>query len=470
MSCSVADRLPRRVCRLLIAVACLVASAGRSGLAQQPAVAVPPAPGAAEQAAPAPATAAAPNPDEGFRFHGYLRSGFGVTGDGKPMEPFIAPNAGAKYRLGNEAEAYLETTFNYGQTPEGDPGAFFDTKITVSYTVPTSSSNDFDTTVSLREAWALARGVWKAQPEATFWAGERFYDRHDLHMSDFYYRDMSGFGGGIEGVALGGRARLAAAWLGGAVDQVNPDGSVPAESQYRFDKNTLDVRLYAVPAGRARLAFAFDLSHFNGDVVPDPAGDIVFEDGVGVAGSVIVERPFAWGRNITSVQVGTGPASNFRAVLTTPEGRSFQPGETVDTGDLWRVRLVNDLIVEPRPRWSLLLGTVYQELDNGAAAGSRIRWISLGARPGYHFSPYFSLEAEAGWDYTDQAEGPAGSLVKLTVAPQITPQLKALSRPALRAYATWARWSEDFVGLVAPIDHGGERHGFTVGVQLETWW
>jgi hypothetical protein len=53
---------------------------------------------------------------DGFRFHGYLRSGFGVTGDGKPMEPFMAPNADAKYRLGNEAEAYLETTFNYGQT------------------------------------------------------------------------------------------------------------------------------------------------------------------------------------------------------------------------------------------------------------------------------------------------------------------------------------------------------------------
>ena len=84
--------------------------------------------------------------------------------------------------------------------------------------------------------------------------------------------------------------------------------------------------------------------------------------------------------------------------------------------------------------------------------------------------PNFSLKAEAGWDYTDQVAGPAGSLVKLTLAPQITPQLKALSRPALRAYATWARWSEDFVGLVAPIDYGDAQHGFTAGVQLETWW
>src|SRR5215510_5119554 len=60
-------------------------------------------------------------PDElGFRFHGYLRSGFGVDGTGKGQQPFQAPLAPAKYRLGNEAETYLETTFAYGTHSE-DP-------------------------------------------------------------------------------------------------------------------------------------------------------------------------------------------------------------------------------------------------------------------------------------------------------------------------------------------------------------
>ena len=52
--------------------------------------------------------------EEGFRFQGYFRSGFGVAGTGDPQEAFRAPNAGAKYRLGNETEAYLETIFGYG--------------------------------------------------------------------------------------------------------------------------------------------------------------------------------------------------------------------------------------------------------------------------------------------------------------------------------------------------------------------
>jgi hypothetical protein len=54
--------------------------------------------------------------DLGFRFHGYLRSRFGVDSTGKGQQPFIAPLARSKYRLGNEAETYLETTFNYGTT------------------------------------------------------------------------------------------------------------------------------------------------------------------------------------------------------------------------------------------------------------------------------------------------------------------------------------------------------------------
>jgi maltoporin len=43
-----------------------------------------------------------------FEFHGYLRSGFGVNSQGGAQVPFQAPGAGAKYRLGNEAETYAE--------------------------------------------------------------------------------------------------------------------------------------------------------------------------------------------------------------------------------------------------------------------------------------------------------------------------------------------------------------------------
>jgi maltoporin len=76
----------------------------------------------------------------------------------------------------------------------------------------------------------VARRVWAAQPAAAFWAGARFYDRYDVHITDFWFRDPSGFGGGVEDVALGRRAKLAVAWIGGTQDQRDPSGSVPPES------------------------------------------------------------------------------------------------------------------------------------------------------------------------------------------------------------------------------------------------
>src|SRR5262245_47674517 len=84
---------------------------------------------AGEAPTPPPPQPATPG-DPGFRFHGYLRSGLGVDATGKGQQPFQAPLSGAKYRLGNEAETYLETTFAYGARAEEPDPAYFETKVT----------------------------------------------------------------------------------------------------------------------------------------------------------------------------------------------------------------------------------------------------------------------------------------------------------------------------------------------------
>jgi len=65
---------------------------------------------------------------------------------------------------------------------------------------------------------------------------------------------------------------------------------------------------------------------------------------------------------------------------------------------------------------------------------------------------------------------PGGSLFKVTVAPQITPALKFLSRPSLRAFVTWAHWSDTFRGQIAAASDPDAVRGTAVGVQLESWW
>lgn len=413
--------------------------------------------------------AASAQDEVGFRFHGYLRSGFGVSGTGDPQEAFRAPLAGAKYRLGNETEAYLETTFAYGLRPQDDERALFDTKITVSYVTPTSNTNSFETTVALREAYATAKGILGSQESAVFWAGQRFYDRHDLHMSDFYYRDLSGFGGGLDDVPIGG-ARLSVSWLGGSLNTLQPNGTVPPPGSFQLSKNTFDVRLSHLPLLGGRAQLALDLGLFSGDTVTFVDGPVFVLDNTGWAASLLHERPLGGGRNKLSVQYGTGVAADFRAVLTSIPGRTFAPGDTLDFDDFWQFRFVEDLQLAGDGPLTLQLGAVWQEIGNGAATGDRVTWTSLGLRPAYHFNRYVSLELEAGWDHTDQRGGTSGSLWKVTLAPQITPTAAVLSRPSLRAYVTWASWSDGFVGLVAPVRYGTDDRGFGAGVQLETWW
>jgi len=348
----------------------LFSAAMRPVFAQStPAAAGPPAPAFVH----APQEAGAAEPGElGFRFQGYLRSGFGIDGDGKGQQPFQAPLAGSKYRLGNEAETYLETTFLYGANSEGENPGYFDARVRLAYVTPTSQTSTFDTTFSLREAYAVARRVWEAQPTATFWAGARFYDRQDVHINDFYYRDPSGFGGGVEDVALGERAKLAVAWIGGTQDELESSG-VPTNERFRFNKNTVDVKLYGFGLGRARTSVAVDLSGFAGDEDRSGVQPITISSSFGASTTGILELPFTGGRNKLALQYGKGAAYDFRSVVQKPVGRTFQPGEHVDVDDLWQFRVVNDFLIEQRGPWALQGVVVYQELDNGAASNNRIR-------------------------------------------------------------------------------------------------
>ena len=225
-----------------------------------------------------------------------------------------------------------------------------------------------------------------------------------------------------------------------------------------------------MPALGGRLQVAFDFGVFNGDTIPFPVGSVHVLDNLGWAASVLHERPIHHGRHKLSAQYGRGVAADFRAVLTPIPGRTYAPGDTVDYEDFWQLRLVEDLLFDRGGPLTLQLGAVWQEIGNGAAAGSRITWTALGLRPAYHLNRYASVELEASWDHTDQRSGVAGSLYKVTLAPQITPTAAVLSRPSLRAYVTWARWTDGFVGLVAPVRYGTSDSGFAAGVQLETWW
>ena len=114
---------------------------------------------------------------------------------------------------------------------------------------------------------------------------------------------------------------------------------------------------------------------------------------------------------------------------------------------------------------------VYQRLKDGNPRDGWNQWVSFGARPEVFFTKYLSLAMEAGADQTSSPSGHYdGWLRKVTIAPQIGAGRKFFSRPVLRAFLTYADWSDGFRGLVGGPAYLKKTAGLTYGVQAETWW
>src|SRR6202162_875150 len=134
---------------------------------------------------------------QSFELHGYFRSGYGLNSEGGSQVAFQAPGADAKYRLGNEAETYGEFIFvNNWLNPEHNSNkAWMKTEAMVEANTTNSASyanfvdgrgND---QFRLREAFVQAGNVFESQPDAKFWAGERYYRRQHIEIDDFYPLD-----------------------------------------------------------------------------------------------------------------------------------------------------------------------------------------------------------------------------------------------------------------------------------------
>jgi maltoporin len=181
-----------------------------------------------------------------FEFHGYFRSGFGLNSRGRQQVAFEAPGAQAKYRLGNEAETYAELIFvnNWVNPDHNSDKAWFRSEVLVE--ANTSNSEDFVPSPSsiggdqyrLREAFVQAGNIFESQPNAKFWAGERYYRRQHVDSNDFFTLDMSGYGGGIEGLNVKfGHAAVA------FIDVARPD---VITQNGNLTTSHIDARLYDV--------------------------------------------------------------------------------------------------------------------------------------------------------------------------------------------------------------------------------
>lgn len=413
----------------------------------------------------------------------YVRAGYGRDGKGGPLADVQAPGAASKYRLGNEAENYAELilsknvyipgVFHMDEKlrPDGTPvGPIARAQLRLSLFNPYdahSSSNA--TSIGLPEAWVAISNVIRSQPQAKFWAGNRMYRRHDIHIIDFYYWNMSGGGGGIEDIQVG-PGKMAFAWIGLAATSgftylPQPD----PENRAGFSKSNYDLRFYELPllGGHAELG----LTVSNTASGLDEDGNEV-DSSLGVAVNFVHTKARFLskdGVNKFSLQYGTGPAKSFTSGFETmvqEEGVFIRP----DDQGSWRFRLTESFTASLNRYFSLGPVIVFQATDFGNGVGRQF-WFSGGVRPIVHFNRYFNVALEGGVDWVrDEEADTTGALYKLTIAPQVTVGQQFNTRPVVRAFATLAQWTDDFEGQVGGLDYVSSKHAMNWGMQMETWW
>ncbi|MCW1829512.1 maltoporin [Enterobacter asburiae] len=409
-------------------------------------------------------------------FKGYARSGIGWTGSGGEQQCFQATGAQSKYRLGNECETYAELKLGQEVWKEGDKSFYFDTN--VAYSV--SQQNDWESTSpAFREANVQGKNLIEWLPGSTIWAGKRFYQRHDVHMIDFYYWDISGPGAGIENIDLGfGKLSLAAtrsSEAGGSATFADRDALGNRIYDNLVPNDVFDVRLAQMQVNEGgTLEFGVDYGHTN---IPD---DYYLQPGASKDGWMFTAehtQSMLKGFNKFVLQYATDSmTSNGKG---RPEGGSIN-----NNGDMWRV--LDHGAISLGDSWDLMYVGMYQDINLDNNNGTK--WWTVGVRPMYKWTPIMSTLLEVGYDNVkSQKTDDTNSQYKITLAQQWQAGDSIWSRPAIRVFATYAKWDEKWgyangdsgAGYDSGIAYSdtsaktfsrGDSDEWTFGAQMEIWW
>jgi maltoporin len=378
-------------------------------------------------------------------FHGYFRSGIGWGSEKGGQSCFNLPgDRGNFMRLGNECGTYGEAQFDQNLY-DGKDGVKFDYHIMLGYFA--KGQQDFENLsdpgnhLALRQNWAEAKNL-PFLNGGTAWIGKRYYQRHDVHITDFFYWNDSGPGAGIEKVKLGGT-------MTGSLAIFRRNGN--SGNNPNNDATTIiDGRLHDINLGSAgSLEVGLQFNSADTKAANSKNGSVVSGEW---------SLPVLGGVNKLFGTVGTGGANSLGDANNTPGNQDGTRG--VQDSIQWQIS----------PEWSGMAVAGYWDFKNN------YKWTYIGARPVYHFSDYFKLQVEAGVDEIRPTGAATRKLGKITIAPTLVAGRGFWARPELRAFYTYAKWNtaaRDGWGGVAggtAGPFGTSRNGSSYGLQAEAWW
>ncbi|PSW16417.1 maltoporin [Photobacterium rosenbergii] len=401
-------------------------------------------------------------------FHGYMRAGIGISGDNGQQVRYESNKIG---RLGNEDDLYAEVQL--GKEVYNQNGKSFYVDSMAAWL--SNGSNDFEGTntscelvqdtqeiscnndaqFAIRQFNVKAEGLIARDPGAVIWAGKRYYQRHDIHITDFYYWDTSGSGAGVENISAGpGKLSLA------ALRQDDGDVNV----------NNLDIRYAELGLwDEANLELGFNYGFINETddqkgmgISDDPlmvTAELTMADVVGGLNKVILQYATnSYGAQMAGLEAGNSPE-------VSPGSDTLLNGSDGSDG----YRIINWGVMAPSDTWEIGYQLVYARSTFDNKDDHDI--FSVVVRPMYKWNEYNRTVFEAGWFTEDNrvdkdldnnnADASAG---KFTIAQAWSAGSSFWARPELRVYASYIEDYED-----NSIGKAGDSE-YNLGVQVEAWW
>ncbi|MDV5170300.1 maltoporin [Photobacterium rosenbergii] len=388
-------------------------------------------------------------------FHGYMRAGIGISGDNGQQVRYESNKVG---RLGNEDDLYAEVQLGkevYNQNGKSfyvdsmaawlsDGSNDFEGTNTSCELEPDADggiSCDNDAQFAIRQFNVQTEGLIARDPGAVIWAGKRYYQRHDIHITDFYYWDTSGSGAGVENISAGaGKLSLA------ALRQDDGDVNV----------NNLDIRYAEIGLwDGANLELGFNYGFINETDSQKDEGLGVGEDPLMVTAELTMDDVVG-GLNKVILQYATESFGEQMAGL----GAGNSPDANSDDG-VDGYRIINWGVMAPSDTWEIGYQLVYARSTFDSQDDHDI--FSIVARPMYKWNEYNRTVFEAGW-FTEEKDNVDSSASKFTIAQAWSAGSSFWARPELRVYASYIEDYED--NSIGEADDSE----YNLGVQVEAWW
>nr|WP_256675669.1 carbohydrate porin [Pseudomonas sp. R5(2019)] len=380
-------------------------------------------------------------------FSGYLRTGAGDSTQGGKQSCFQLPGAQSKYRLGNECEQYIELDLRQDLLSLDD-GSVVSLEGMAQFYNEYGHSLEFDGEHGFTRMNQLY-AEWSKMPAlkgGSFWAGRRFYNRNDIHISDFFYWNQSATGFGFDQVALGD---LIYSYVFSRKDNL-------FQKDYVTRHDVTVSGFNSNPGGEVQLGISY---------LDKPSREDAHHGWSLIAQHTQIA--FLGGVNKFAVQYGQGPGTAL----------GYTGDSTLDESNRsWRI--VEFFDWQLTHSFSGQVEVVYQK--DTRPDGDAQNWLSIGVRPVYAITPQFKFVTEVGRDQVD-APGGTRKLTKYTIAPTWSPKGPGFwDRPEIRLYYTYATWNKAAqraasmqspgAALSDTGAFGTDLHGSNVGIQVEYWW